>query len=84
MVRINDKTLARAIVIDENIIQPTESGKLLFVAGTENGKPVALQRIVTTGLSYNGKVEITSGLAEGEQLITTGYQDLSDRQAIKY
>lgn len=84
MVRINDKTLAKAIVIDENIIQPTESGKLIFVAGTENGKPVALQRIVTTGLSYNGKVEITSGLAEGEQLITTGYQDLSDNQAIKF
>ena len=84
MVRINDKTLSKAIVIDENIIQPTESGKLLFVAGKENGKTVALQRIVTTGLSYNGRVQIVSGLEEGDQLITTGYQDLSDKQAIRY
>ena len=84
MVRINDKTLEKAIVIDENIIQPTESGKLLFVAGKENGKTVALQRIVTTGLSYNGRVQIVSGLEEGDQLITTGYQDLSDKQAIRY
>jgi membrane fusion protein (multidrug efflux system) len=84
MVRINDKTLPKAIVIDENIIQLTESGKLLFVAGKENGKQVALQRIVTTGLSYNGKVEIVSGLQEGEKLITTGYQDLSDKQVISY
>lgn len=84
MVRINDKTLEKAIVIDENIIQPTESGKLLFVAGSENGKPVALQRIVTTGLSYNGRVQIATGLEEGDKLITTGYQDLSDKQAIRY
>jgi RND family efflux transporter MFP subunit len=84
VVRINDKTIANAIVIDENIIQPTEAGKILFVAGMEKGKTVALQRLVTTGLSYNGKVEILTGLQEGDKLITTGYQDLSDKQAIRY
>jgi membrane fusion protein (multidrug efflux system) len=84
MVRINDKTLPKAIVIDENIIQPTESGKIIFVAGMDKGKSVALQRIVSTGLSYDGKVEILSGLQEGEQLITTGFQDLSDKQIIRY
>ena len=84
MVRINDKSLKDAIVIQENIIQPTENGKILFVAGTENGKQVAEQRTVTTGLSYNGRVEILSGLSKGDKLITTGYQDLSDKQAIRY
>ena len=84
MVRINDKSLKDAIVIEENIIQPTENGKILFVAGTEDGKQVAEQRLVTTGLSYNGRVEILSGLSRGDKLITTGYQDLSDKQAIRY
>ena len=84
MVRINDKSLKDAIVIDENIIQPTENGKILFVAGVENGKQVAQQRTVTTGLSYNGRVEILSGLSKGDKLITTGYQDLSDKQAIRF
>jgi RND family efflux transporter MFP subunit len=84
MVRINDKSLKDAIVIQENIIQPTENGKILFVAGTENGKQVAQQRTVTTGLSYNGRVEILSGLSKGDKLITTGYQDLSDKQVIRY
>lgn len=84
MVRINDKSLKDAIVIEENIIQPTENGKILFVAGTENGKQIAEQRTVTTGLSYNGRVEILSGLTKGDKLITTGYQDLSDKQAIRY
>lgn len=84
MVKINDKSLKDAIVIQENIIQPTENGKILFVAGSQNGKQVAEQRTVTTGLSYNGRVEILSGLAKGDKLITTGYQDLSDKQAIRY
>ncbi len=84
MVRINDKSLKDAIVIQENIIQPTENGKILFVAATENGKQVAEQRTVTTGISYNGKVEILSGLEKGDKLITTGYQDLSDKQAIRF
>jgi RND family efflux transporter MFP subunit len=84
MVRINDKSLKEAIVIQENIIQPTENGKVLFVAGSENGKQVAEQRTVTTGLSYNGKVVILSGLEKGDKLITTGYQDLSDKQVIRY
>ena len=84
MVRINDKSLKDAIVIQENIIQPTENGKILFVAGNENGKQTAEQRTVTTGLSYNGRVEILSGLSKGDKLITTGYQDLSDKQAIRY
>ena len=84
MVRINDKSLKDAIVIEENIIQPTENGKILFVAGNEGGKQVAEQRTVTTGLSYNGRIEILSGLSKGDKLITTGYQDLSDKQAIRY
>jgi RND family efflux transporter MFP subunit len=84
LVQINDKTSNSAIVIEENIIQPTEEGKIVFVAVEENGKKVARQKTVTTGLSYNGAVEIVSGLLKGDQLITTGYQDLSDNQPIGY
>lgn len=84
MVQINDKTVKDAIVIQENIIQPTENGKILFVAGNEGGKQIAIQRTVTTGLSYNGRVEVLSGLEKGDKLITTGYQDLSDKQVIRY
>jgi len=84
MVQINDKTVKDAIVIQENIIQPTENGKILFVAGSEGGKQIAIQRTVTTGLSYNGRVEVLSGLEKGDKLITTGYQDLSDKQVIRY
>jgi RND family efflux transporter MFP subunit len=84
MIQINDKTSKSAIVIEENIIQPTEAGKIVFVATEEKGQKIARQKTVTTGLSYNGKVEILSGLSAGENLITTGYQDLADNQPISF
>jgi membrane fusion protein (multidrug efflux system) len=84
LVQINDKTSNSAIVIEENIIQPTEEGKIVFIASQEGGKKIARMKKVTTGLSYNGKVEVLSGLAQGENLITTGYQDLSDNQPISF
>ncbi len=84
MIQINDKTSKSAIVIEENIIQPTEAGKIVFVTAVEKGQKIARQKTVTTGLSYNGKVEILSGLSAGENLITTGYQDLADNQPISF
>jgi membrane fusion protein (multidrug efflux system) len=84
MIQINDKTSNAAIVIQENIVQSTEDGKIVFVTAEEKGQKIARQKTITTGLSYNGKVEILSGLTSGESLITTGYQDLADNQPISY
>lgn len=84
LIQINDKTVDKAVVIEENIVQPTEDGKIVFVTGEEKGKKVAKLKKVVTGLSYNGKVEILSGLAQGENLITEGYQDLVENQLIAF
>lgn len=83
-VRINDNTTANAIVINQNLIQNTEAGQLVYVADMANGKKVAKARPIKTGKSYGGQIEITAGLKAGEQLITQGYQDLADGQPINY
>jgi len=82
-VNINDQTKSDAVVINENIIQKTAAGDIIFVATEEGGKMVAKQRKVKTGLSYNGQVEISEGLKPGEQLITDGFQDLVDGQPVQ-
>jgi hypothetical protein len=43
---------------------------------------IAERRAVKQGLSYNGNVEIISGLVKGDRIITTGYQDLNQGDAI--
>lgn len=84
LVKINDITVNKALVVDENLVQRTEQGNLIYVVGEKNGKKVAVSKKVELGLAYNGLVEIKSGLEPGEELITSGYQDVVDGTLISY
>lgn len=82
--RVNDQTLKNAVTIDQNLVQNSEKGPIVFVAVEKEGKKVVESRAVKTGLSYNGRIEILSGLKAGDQVISTGYQDVTDNQVISY
>lgn len=84
VMNINDQAKGNAIIINQNYIQHTELGDIVYVAVTEGAKKVARSRKVATGVTYNGDIEITSGLQSGDMLITQGYQDLVDGQAVNY
>lgn len=82
LVRIQDYTASKVIVIPMTTLQSDETGKYVYVAGLENGKLVAKKRNVKVGSVYGEKIEIKSGLQTGEELITEGFQSLYDGQAI--
>ena len=69
------------IVISVKTIQKDENNAS-FVYITEGD--VAKKRIITTGKEYHGKAEITSGLKEGDNLITGGYDVINDGDMIAY
>lgn len=79
-VKIKDYTKTNAIIIPINLIQNDEKGKFIYVAASENGKLIARKRAVTIGEFYANNIEILSGLAAGEQMVTEGYQSLYDGQ----
>jgi RND family efflux transporter MFP subunit len=79
---INDYSNSEALTVPVNIIQETGTGKFIFVAEQKNGDWVARRRSVKTGKSYNDRVEVLSGLQEGEHVVTVGYQNLADGQKI--
>lgn len=83
-IKINDLSKSNALVINQNLIQNTENGQLVYVAVNEGGKKVAKSRKVTTGSSYGGQIEITAGLQAGDQLVTQGYQELTDGTPINF
>ncbi len=83
-VKINDFSKASAIVINQNLIQNTENGQLVYIAENAGNKKVARAKKVTVGQSYGGQIEITQGLSAGDQLITQGYQEVTDGQTISY
>lgn len=83
-VLVNDKTAANAVVIQQNMVQSTDEGDLVYVAVSEGNKKVAKARKVKMGVNYNGNVEIISGLQAGDLIITQGYQELADGQEISF
>jgi membrane fusion protein, multidrug efflux system len=84
IININDLTKANALVVNQNIIQKTELGDIVYVAITENGKKIARSKVVKTGISYNGSIEILEGLSAGDLIITQGYQELVDGTPVAY
>ncbi len=83
-VQVNDATRKDALVVDQNLVQNTEKGKVVFVAIARGNEKIAEAKVVETGLSYNGKIEILSGLTAGDMLITQGYQEVVDGQVVSY
>lgn len=84
VLNIADINKSNVLVIKQNYIQSTEFGDLVYVAVTEGNKKVAKGRKVKMGVAYNGDVEILEGLQAGDLIITDGYQDLVDGQAISF
>lgn len=82
IVRIQDYAKPQAITIPISTLQSDEKGKFVLVAVKENNKLIARKRGITVGELYGDRLEVKSGLQEGEQLITEGFQGLYDGQVI--
>jgi membrane fusion protein, multidrug efflux system len=82
VVKIKDYTATNAITIPVNTLQTDDKGKFVLVAVNENGKMIARKRAVQVGEMYGDNLEIKSGLQQGDQIITQGYQGLYDGQLI--
>ncbi len=85
--KIVDYENKSTISVNSNSVQTTESGSYVVVAKTvpaKNGSNsfVAERRKVTVGKASEGMTEILDGLNEGDLVITAGYQELNDGQAI--
>ncbi|MBI3510355.1 MAG: efflux RND transporter periplasmic adaptor subunit [Bacteroidetes bacterium] len=83
VMKINDYSQDNSIVAPLSAIQQTSDGKyFVFVAKNNGGKLTAEKREVTYEKNYNGMALITSGLINGDQLITDGYADLNNGDAV--
>ncbi len=83
VMHIRDYSVASAIVVPINTVQSDETNKFVYILSKSgNGKTYASRRNVSLGESYGEWVEILSGLNGGEELITTGYQNLYEGQAV--
>lgn len=82
-VKINDYNNPEAITVPLSVVRETIDGKYLYVAEKVNGQFQAKRRTVETGQAYGGMTEITNGLKPGDQVITTGFNNLVEGQPLK-
>ena len=80
--KILDYQAKAAVTVPINVVQSDEKGKYVYVAEKFGNKLIARKKIVVAGESYNGVMEIKSGLAGGDVIITEGYQTVYDGQSV--
>ena len=81
-VKIKDYTNDKAYCIPVNFIQTNQSGKFIYVAVQKGNQWIAEQRMVKTGMDYDGVVEVLNGIAEGDKVITAGYQNIKEGEPV--
>jgi len=82
VVRILDHQAKDAVVVPVSTVQSDEKGKFVYVLSEENGKKVARRKAITVGELYDELIEVKSGLANGDKLITQGFQGLYEAQVL--
>ncbi len=78
VLKIVDYTSPKAFTVPVGAVQKSSDSEFVYVVSEENGKTIARRKIVSSGMTYNGITEITSGLTEGDKVITFGYQSIID------
>lgn len=78
VLKIVDYAAEEAMVVPVNVIQETQGEHFVYVAITEGENTVAHRRPIKVGSVYDASAEVLSGLKDGEQIVTVGYQNLID------
>jgi len=79
---INDYTANMAKVVPLNFVQTDLKGDFVFTVGEEKGKSVAKRSLIEKGLYYGDSVEIKNGLNFDDQVISTGYLNVTEGQIL--
>jgi len=79
---INDYMSAQPVIVIpvKTILKDETNASFVFIADGNKAK----KQIITLGKEYNGRAEVTSGLQEGDLLITAGYDIVNEGDAIIY
>jgi RND family efflux transporter MFP subunit len=84
IIQINDYHSEKSILVPMNVIQNDQSGSYVYVVRPKDKFNAAIKQPVVIGNSYNGIAEIQDGLAVGDKVISSGYQELIDGEYVRF
>jgi membrane fusion protein, multidrug efflux system len=83
VLKIADYSADSSFVVPIGAVQRSSDTQYVYVVENEKGKNVAKRKTVSAGMTYNGLAEIKSGLAPGDKVITTGFQNVIEGDIVK-
>jgi len=84
-VKLNDYTAENTIVIPQSILQENAQGESIayYIEPKNDTVNIARKAVLKTGLAYNSKIEVISGLKEGQKIIVEGARTIREGQEVK-
>lgn len=74
----------KGIAVSRDAILRFPDGRVTaWIVDSRDGVPVVHEQVVRTGLEFEGYVEISAGLAEGDRVVTRGNEALQEGQTVK-
>lgn len=83
LARVSFEKTTPSLVIPEEALAVSNSDNTVFVVNQKANPPRVISRQVVVGKRNNGKVEIISGLTEGEKIVIRSSQPLQDNQPVR-
>jgi len=83
VLKVVDYKNENAFVLPINALLSSGNETYVYKVGKKDNKKVAVKTVITTGKTYNGMAEVTSGLNTGDEIITTGQFNIVDGSVIK-
>ncbi|MEL7021294.1 MAG: efflux RND transporter periplasmic adaptor subunit, partial [Bacteroidota bacterium] len=82
--KINNETIKDAVSVPAELVQQEVSGKSFVYIQAESADGLIAKKVyVETGINYDNKVVVTSGLTGDEVLIDQGARSIADSQLIQ-
>lgn len=82
--RINDYSKENSVMLPSSAIQQDAQGKnFVFVAENGGTFHTVRKKVIETGMSYNGKTHVLSGLKGNEKVIDRGARSVRDLQEVE-
>lgn len=82
-IKIEDYAAKNTIAIPVNTVGTDDKGKFVYVVVAEGAKTVARKKQIVVGELYGDKIEVKTGLAPGDKLITEGFQNIYEGQGVR-
>lgn len=83
VLKIIDYKNKSALVVPVNLVQNDSKGSYLYLLSDGGKVKTAHKCYITQGMTYNGMVEVVSGLTVGDKIVTVGQLGLSEGAIVK-